>query len=135
MPIEKNQAIDRTLIQQYVNNFRRRFSRWLKPGIGLSCRILTAKFDGAIVEFTVGKGIRNEDNYEKAYPTLADALSTIKQRAFGGNLKGYVFKGTNAIVEPKRIVFIKDYSAEEWSDEAADRDVGNVLRRGHGGRP
>jgi hypothetical protein len=125
----------RNLIQQYVNNFRRRFSRWLKPGVGLSCRILKAKSDGAIVEFTVGKGIRNEDNYDRMYPTLADALSTIKQRAFGGDLKGYVFKGTNAIVEPNKIVFIKDYSSQEWSDEAADRDVSNVLHRSHGGRP
>jgi hypothetical protein len=120
------------LIQQYVNNFRRRFSRFLKPGVGMGCRVLMTDHSGAIVEFAMGSDLANTDRYEPVSHSMALALGQIQQRAFVGNLDGYVFKGTNTILEPNRIIFIKEENPSEWSDSAAERDVSQVLnsRRG-----
>jgi hypothetical protein len=94
-----------------------------------------ARTEGAIIEITIGQGVINRDIYEKPYAKMAEALATIKQNAFGGNLRGFVFKGTNIILEPNRIILLKDDMPPEWSDHAAAKDVSAVLQRGRGGRP
>ena len=118
--------IDKKKIQTYVNNFRRRLSSYLKPGIGLSCTIHTAE-DGAILEFSLGPSIANTDQYQESGTTISGTLASIPQHAFGGNLEAFKFAGTNVIMEKDRIIFIKDGSPSEWSDEAAEKDVQSVL--------
>ena len=120
---------NKTVIQEYINNFRRRIAQFLKPGIGLACNIYPAHSGGAILEFMIEPRIENDDNYMDISPTVTDALSKIKQRAFGGNLRGFIFSGTNVILEENRIILIKDESSDEWSDNAAQRDVDRVLWR------
>jgi hypothetical protein len=128
-PNRKRAALmeDKKKIQTYVNNFRRRISSYLKPGIGLSCTIHTAKDDGAILEFSLGSGIANTDQYQESGTTISGTLASIPQHAFGGNIEGFEFAGTNVIMEKDRIIFIKDGSQSEWSDEAAEKDVQSVL--------
>ncbi len=120
---------DRKVIQEYVNNFRRRIAQFLKPGIGLTCNVYPAESGGAILEFALGPGIENDDTYREVSPTVSRALSQINQRAFGGNLDGFVFTGTNVILEENRIIFIKDDSPTEWSDNAARNDLTRALPR------
>jgi hypothetical protein len=91
-----------------------------------------AKADGAIIEITMGAGIANRDTYSRVFPTIADGLATIEQKAFGGNLNGFVFKGTNMVLEPNRMILLKDDTPPEWSDDAAERDVENIIHRGGG---
>ena len=122
---------DMNKIQKYINNYRRRITKFLKPGIGISCNTIMAKKGGAIVEFTVGQNIKNSDTYTSV-ETLSKGLETINQNAFGGNLEGFNFMGTNTILEPNRMIFIKDSSESEWSDQAAQRDIQNVLRSSRG---
>lgn len=65
--------------------------------------------------------------------TINTALSKISQRAFGGNLDGFAFSGTNVIAEGNRIILIKGGdSSDEWNDEAAKSDVRRVVPSGHG---
>ena len=123
-------SIGQDSIQSYINNFRRKFSQYLKPGIGLSCRILPTGGNGTIVEFTMGPGIQNTDIYEDINSTMGKALGKVDQHAFGGNLDGFVFKGTNVVLEPNRIIFIKDDNESEWSDATAEMDIKQVLTRG-----
>ena len=55
---------------------------------------------------------------------MPDSISThIEQRAFGGNLDGFNFGGTNTILENNRIIYIKESNPNEWSDSAALKDV------------
>ncbi len=89
--------------------------------------IYPAKSGGAILEFTIGPRLKNDDVYHEVSPTLGKALSKIKQHAFGGNLDGFIFKGTNVILEDNRIIFIKDDSPSEWTDKAAAHDLERVL--------
>jgi hypothetical protein len=124
---------DKKTIQTYVNNFRRRLSPYLKPGIGLVSNIHPADEGGAIIEFSIGPSIENDDNYQVTTTTVSGALSTIPQHAFGGNLDGFKFSGTNLIMEPNRIILIKDDSPSEWSDEAAKTDVSKILPKSSGG--
>lgn len=119
-------------IQTYINNFRRRLARYLKPGIGLNCSIYSASSGGAILVFQIGSSVENDDVYQPPSPNLGQALAHIEQRAFGGNLDGVRFGGTNVILEPGKIIFIKDDSDSEWSDAAAAKDVRSVLHSERG---
>lgn len=119
---------DKKIIQKYINNFRRRISPYLKPGIGLSCEIHPAELGGgAILEFTIGPELKNEDEYEDLSASANAALSYIPQKAFGGNLNGFKFIGTNLIMEGDRIILIKDDSPSQWDDRAAEKDVQKIL--------
>jgi len=123
---------DKKMIQTYVNNFRRRISSHLKPGIGIHCSVHPSEEGGAILEFHLGQGIENTDEYQEISPNLSGALSAIPQRAFGGNLEGFRFAGTNLIMEKDRIVFIKDDSPSEWNDDAAKNDISKILNKPSG---
>ena len=118
---------DKPIIQDYINNFRRRLAPFLRPGVGLRCIVHQAEAGGAILEFRVGPGIENDDVYQAPSPTLGQALAKIEQHAFGGNLAGFIFGGTNVILEKDKIIFIKDNAPSEWSDAAAENDVRRVL--------
>ena len=119
--------IEKSVIQTYINNFRRRIASFLRPGVGLACRVHPAQVGGAILEVHVGPRIKNDDVYLPLSPTLSTALAKIEQHAFGGNLAGFTFGGTNVILEKDKLIFIKDESNTEWSDAAAEKDVRNVL--------
>lgn len=119
-------------IQKYINNFRRGLTPLLKPGFGLACNIYPAETGGAVLEFIIAPEIENDDIYKQTSPSLGRALSNIEQRAFGGNLDGFSFGGTNVILEGNRIIFIKEDAAAEWSDNAAQNDVSRVLSKPKG---
>lgn len=125
---------DKKTIQTYVNNFRRRLSSHLKPGIGLTCDIHPAEEGGAILEFSLGPSIENDDRYQETSATVSTALSSIPQHAFGGNLEGFKFSGTNVVMEKDRIILIKDDSPSEWSDSAAEDDIFKILPKPSGGK-
>lgn len=115
-------------IQSYINNFRRHLSSFLKPNIGLSCKVYPVEREGAILEFTIGLGIKNSDEFMPLEQTINIALSKIPQHAFGGNLDGFTFGGTNVIAEENRIILIKGgNSSDEWNDEGAKSDVRRVV--------
>lgn len=121
---------DRRLIQSYINDFRRLLSRYLKPGIGLASTVYPAEADGAILEFTLGSDIRNDDEYRSTYKSVNDALPELKQHAFAGNLGGLRFSGTNFILEPNRIILIKGgNSSGEWNPDGAAADIGRIVSR------
>jgi hypothetical protein len=121
---------DRNTIQAYINNFRRHIARYLKPKIGLSCTVYPAEQRGAILEFRLGPNIANEDHYAPARQTVNDSLRELKQRAFGGDLGGFSFEGTNIILEGDRLILIKGGdSPGEWSDNGAAADVRRIASR------
>ena len=96
----------------------------------MSCTVHLAERGGTILEFRVGDALENDDVYRTPVPTVGAALASIPQRAFGGNFEGFRFTGTNYILEPDRIILIKDDSVAQWSDSAARHDVGQVTRPG-----
>jgi hypothetical protein len=117
-------------LQRYVNNFRRHLAPFLKPSIGLSCVVYPAASAGAVLEFTIGQDVSNEDHFKPASSSITDALALVKQQAFGGNLRGFHFGGTNVVMEDNRIILIKGEEApSHWDDRAAKHDVQKILQR------
>ena len=121
--------MDKDKYQTYINNFRRRLTPALKPGIGLSCNIFPSEDGGAILEFTMGNATENDDEYKDVSESLGVALSNIEQKAFGGNLSGFNFGGTNTILENNRIIYIKEAAEVEWGDSAAQKDVADLFSK------
>jgi hypothetical protein len=126
---------DRQTLQQYINNFRRHIASFLRPSVGLSCVAFPTEGPGAVLEFTIGPGIANEDHFRDPVPSVNAALAHIEQRAFGGNLAGFRFEGTNVILEENRIILLKGGdSSSEWDDDAALKDAMRIVQKG-GARP
>lgn len=122
-------------IQSYINNFRRHLTPYLKPGIGVVSVIHPAQKPGAILEFKLGPAHGNDDEYKNVQTSVNDALRNINQSAFGGNLGGFHFSGTNYVIEDGRIIVIKgEDGIDEWDDQAAQRDVSQLLASSTGGK-
>lgn len=117
----------KSVIQSYINNFRRRIGQYLRPGIGLACTIYPVVRLGAILEFRIGPSVENDDKYMADQRSFGSALSKIEQHTFGGDLEGFHFSGTNVIMERNRIIFIKDNENDQWSDAAAEIDVNKIV--------
>lgn len=126
--------MNKSQIQSYVNNFRRRLAHFLRPGIGVQCSIYPAETGGAVLVFQLGPAVENDDIYRPTSSSLGNALSQIEQRAFGGNIENVKFGGTNTILEGDKLIFIKDGEATEWSDQAAAKDVKTVVPSERGGQ-
>ncbi|WP_060988503.1 hypothetical protein [Photobacterium leiognathi] len=118
--------MNKNTIQNYINNYRRHLTKFLRPGFGLLCNIYPSE-SGAVLEFVIGNEQPNDDIYHPNNASVGEALSNVKQNAFGGNLKGFHFSGTNTVLEQNRIIYIKDSSPSEWSDESINKDVNAVL--------
>ena len=115
-------------IQEYINNFRRRLAPYMRPGIGLACTVFPANSQGAILEFKIEPGISNTDEFRPESETVNEALTGIEQRAFGGNLSGFEFGGTNVIMQDNRIILVKgEDDPSQWNDSAADADLKRIL--------
>jgi hypothetical protein len=123
--------MDKSKIQIYINNYRRQLTRYMRPGFGLLCNVYPAK-NGAVVEFVIGKESINDDVYHQERKSVGDALGQIEQRAFGGDLSGFTFSGTNTVLENNRLIYIKDSTPSEWSEEAVKKDVSAVLPNSSG---
>ena len=122
------------IIQEYINNFRRHLAPYLRPSVGLTCKVYPAIESGAILEFSIGPGLSNTDEFHPPSQTVNEALSKISQRAFGGNLTGFRFGGTNVVMEDNRIILIKGEDHEDqWNDQGALADVKRILPPRPGG--
>lgn len=99
----------------------------------MQCSIYPAAPGGAVLVFQLGPDVENDDIYKPISTSLGKALSQIEQRAFGGNLEGFHFGGTNTILEGDKLIFIKDGGNSEWSDGAAAKDVRAVVPSERGG--
>ncbi|MBT0626096.1 hypothetical protein KIH32_19455 [Pseudomonas fluorescens] len=121
--------VQRSAIQGYINNFRRFISLFMKPDLGVKCTVYPAKKDGAVLRFEFGTYDENEDVYKMEVATVNKALSKIPQHAFGGNLDGFNFKGTNIIMESNGVIIIKDGDPKEWAEESAKADVNRIVPR------
>ena len=119
---------DRDTIQRYINDFRRHFSGFVKEGMGVACRAFPSEGPGALLEFTVGPGIASVDQILPPRKSVNISLQEIAQHAFGGNLAGVVFSGTNLISEGNRIILLKgEDSTEAWTDADAKANVERIL--------
>lgn len=120
--------MEKSTIQKYINNFRRHLSTHLRDGIGLKAYVYPTNSQGAVLVFQLGKNLANDDVYKTSSNSIGEILKyKVKQNAFGGEITGITFSGTNTILEPDRIIFIKDSSPDEWTDAATKNDINKLF--------
>ena len=120
---------DQNRIQNYINNFRRHIAVYLKPGIGLACKVYPAQGRGAVLEWTLNPSAGNDDHFDNPDTSVNAILKKVPQRLVSGNLDGITFSGTNIALESGRIVLIKGEDDEgSWSDEGARLDVERIVQ-------
>ena len=97
----------------------------------MSSSYYPASTGGGLVEIKIGPSTANSDHLFPPEASLGVILSKVPQHAFGGNLSGVKFKGTNVVLEGDRLLLIKgDDDPADWSDDAAARDLNFAFQRG-----
>lgn len=114
-------------IQLYLNNFRRFLSPYLRTDINFKTIVYPAN-DGAIIELKFQITSPVKDEFRKNEASVTDSLKRIDQHAFGGNLAGFKFSGTNMIMEQGRVIIIKDNDDKQWSLEQIRKDVDKLIQ-------
>ena len=119
--------MDRQEIQNYINNFRRLFSRFLKPDVGIQSTVYP--YDkGSVIVYELGLNLQNKDEVRSSSKEITEAL---KRTNLFENEKGeqiHSFVGTNILLIKNKIVVIKDDNAKEWTEEKAQLDIEKIIQ-------
>ncbi|MCK4623470.1 MAG: hypothetical protein KAT62_14815 [Desulfuromonadales bacterium] len=121
-------------LENYAKFFRRRLSEHLKPGIGIDCKVYPVYSQGAVLEFSLGENLSNQDEFAEPQKSINEVLKTVTQRLVGGDISNITFSGTNISMEGNRIIIIKgEDSQEEWNGSGAKKDLDRILSVKTGG--
>ena len=114
--------MERTTIQNYINNFRNSISRFLKENVGIKT-IVYQYSNGAVLVFVPGVNTPNNDEYKKEVSTINDAL--MKTNLFEKEILNLSisFSGTYRLPVPNKLIILKDDSEVEWTASRAEIDV------------
>ena len=118
--------MERTTIQNYINNFRTHISRFLKENVGMKT-IVYPYHNGAVLIFEPGVNMPNKDEYKKEVPTINDAL--MKTNLFEKEILNLSisFSGTYRLPIPNKLIILKDDSESEWTSSKAEKDVKDFI--------
>ena len=95
----------------------------LRPDLNYYIQAIVSRKEGSLLffEFKEGKG---DFGYKQIDEPIAKALMDLPQRAFGGDLSGVKFAGTNIVRESNKLIIIKgDNSPNAWSKTEAYKDA------------
>lgn len=123
----KNIKMDKQDIQNYINNFRRLFSSFLKPDVGMQS-IVYPYDKGAVIVFELNIKSLSKDEIRSA---SLDAYDAIKRTNLFENEKGehlQNFVGTNIILTKNKIVVIKDDNSKEWILSKVEEDIDKIVK-------
>ena len=113
-------------IIQYLNNFRRLFSNFLKNGVGI--QITTYPFDkGYVVIVELGLGIKTKEEMRAQSPNLQTALK--RTNLFDTQNIPQEMLETYIILSQNKIILIKTDDEKQWSDEAVVADMKNIMKQ------
>ncbi len=115
--------------EEYGSSFMENLKKILKPEIGAEITSYLSKKDGSLIYFQLRPGdIAYKYKELESDKGISEALREIPQRAFGGNLSGIKFGGTNTIIEGDKIIFIKGENTKDlWSSEVAKDDSQKII--------
>ena len=108
---------------KYCEEFISKHRMILRPDLNYDLTAIVSKKEGSLVFFEFKAGPRRF-RYKQIDEPIAMALMDLPQRAFGGNLSGVKFGGTNIVREGNKLIIIKgDNSKKAWSKEEAVKDA------------
>lgn len=117
--------IEKQVLNQYLNNFRRLFSRFLKSGVGIQ----TTSFpfnEGIVIVVELGIGIPTKEESRTNSKDLKEAL--MRTNLFEGNDTPQEIPGTTIILSKNKIVILKNDDADQWNEEAVKVDISNIIK-------
>ena len=123
----KKYKMEKQDIQKYINNFRRLFSSYLKPNVGMQTTVYP--FDkGAIVVIELNIETLNKDDIRTKSNDIQDALK--RTNLFENEKKDDIhnFVGTNIILIKNKVVFIKDNNLSEWTMNKVEQDIEKIVK-------
>ena len=116
--------VDKQVIIEYLNNFRRLLSKYLKSGVGI--QTVSYPFDGGVVmTIELGTGRATKDENRSPSRTLRDAIS--RTNLFEETNSIPDIPGTSILLSKNKIVVLKTEHLKQWSEESANLDVNNVI--------
>jgi hypothetical protein len=118
--------IDRDIIQNYINNFRRNISKYLKKNIGLKLTVYQYN-KGVVLSIEFAINGQNKDEFRSESPNIVEAFKRSNIKSFGEISSNMEFGGTNLLMEANRIFIVKDLNNSEWTDVQANNDVEKIL--------
>ncbi len=123
----KKYKMEKQDIQKYINNFRRLFSSYLKPNVGMQTTVYP--FDkGAVIVIELNIDSLNKDDIRTKSNDIQDALK--RTNLFESEKKEDVhnFVGTNIILVKNKVVFIKDNNLSEWTLSKVEQDIDKIVK-------
>lgn len=123
----KKYKMEKQDIQKYINNFRRLFSSYLKPNVGMQTTVYP--FDkGAIIVIELNIETLNKDDIRTKSNDIQDALK--RTNLFESEKKEAIhnFVGTNIILIKNKVVFIKDNNLSEWTLNKVEQDIEKIVK-------
>ena len=123
----KKYQMEKQDIQKYINNFRRLFSSYLKPNVGMQTTVYP--FDkGAIIVIELNIETLNKDDIRTKSNDIQDALK--RTNLFESEKKEDIhnFVGTNIILIKNKVVFIKDNNLSEWTLNKVEQDIEKIVK-------
>lgn len=118
------QLVTREDFENYFREFKIIHRTILNPKYGYRIKAFASKQQGSLIFFSFEEGADEFSSYKVIDDRIGAALREIPQKAFGGNLEGINFGGTNIIREADRLILIKgDNTKNAWSTEEAQKDA------------
>lgn len=109
--------------KRYCEEFISKHRMILRPDLNYDILAIVSRKEGSLIFFEFKAGPRRL-RYKQIDEPIAIALMDLPQRAFGGDLSGVKFGGTNIVREGNKLILIKgDNSRKAWSNEEAVKDA------------
>ena len=116
--------VDRQVVIEYLNNFRRLLSKYLKSGVGV--QTTSYPFDGGVIMVVeLGSGIVTKDENRTKSNNLKEALhrtNLFEEADFVPEIPG-----TSILLSMNKIVILKTTDSKQWSEDFAKADITNVI--------
>ncbi len=116
--------VDRQVVIEYLNNFRRLLSKYLKSGVGV--QTTSYPFDGGVIMVVeLGSGIVTKDENRTKSNNLKEALhrtNLFEEADFVPEIPG-----TSILLSMNKIVILKTTDSKQWSEDSAKVDITNVI--------
>lgn len=111
--------------KNYFDEFKKIHRLILNPKFHYKVKVFVSKEQGSLIFFSFEEGIDEFISYEIIDKKIGTVLYKIpQQRAFGGNLEGITFGGTNIIRGGNHLIFIKgDNTKNAWTTQEAVKDA------------
>lgn len=125
--------VEKQVLNQYLNNFRRLFSRFLKSGVAI--QTISFPFnEGMVIVVELGMEIPTKEESRTNSKDLREALK--RTNLFEGNDTPQEIPGTSIILSKNKIVILKNDDESQWTEEAVKVDIENIIkpieRKSHG---